>query len=63
MGGPDLGQVAKDPAHTPEWLTQYIQDPKSVKADSKMPKFEGKMSEEDLKALVEYLASLKGSGA
>ena len=44
-----------------EWLTQYIQDPKSVKADSKMPKFEGKMSEDDLKSLVEYLSSLKGT--
>jgi len=62
MGAPDLGQVAKDPAHTSEWLTQYIQDPKSVKQDSKMPKFEGKMSEDDLKALVAYLVTLKGSG-
>jgi len=59
MGGPDLGKVGADPAHTTDWLSQYIQNPKSVKADSKMPTFEGKMSEDDLKALVEYLASLK----
>jgi cytochrome c2 len=58
-GAPDLGHVASDPAHTADWLTKYIQDPKSVKSDSKMPKFEGKMSEGDLKNLVEYLASLK----
>jgi mono/diheme cytochrome c family protein len=59
MGGPDLAKVAQNPEHTTEWLTQYVQNPKSMKPNSKMPAFEGKMSEEDLKALVEYLASLK----
>jgi mono/diheme cytochrome c family protein len=62
-GAPDLGQVGKDPAHTPEWLTEYIQNPESKKTGSKMPKFEGKMSEDDLKALVAYLVTLKGSGS
>ena len=58
-GAPDLGKVGADPAHTTEWLSQYILNPQEVKPDSKMPKFEGKMSEDDLKNLVEYLASLK----
>ena len=59
MGAPDLAKVGAGQEHTADWLSQYIQNPKSVKADSKMPPFEGKMSEDDLKALVEYLASLK----
>ena len=59
MGGPDPGHVGQEPTHTTDWLAQYVQNPKSVKADSKMPAFEGKMSEGDLKALAEYLASLK----
>jgi cytochrome c5 len=60
MGAPDLAKVGADPEHTPDWLSQYILKPTSVKPDSKgMPAFEGKMSEDDLKALVEYLASLK----
>lgn len=58
-GAPDLAKVGADPEHTTDWLSQYIQNPKSVRADSKMPGFEGKMSEDDLKVLVEYLASLK----
>lgn len=59
MGGPDLGKVGADPAHTAEWLSQYILNPNDVKADSKMPTFQGKMNEDDLKALVEFLVSLK----
>jgi len=38
---------------------QYIRNPKATKTDSGMPPFEGKIGEEDLKALAEYLASLK----
>jgi cytochrome c1 len=37
----------------------YIRDPKSQKPDAKMPKFEGRIKDEDLRALAEYLASLK----
>ena len=59
MGAPDLGKVGADPTHTTEWLSQYILNPTDVKTDSKMPAFQGKMNEDDLKNLVEYLASLK----
>lgn len=57
--GPDLGAVGKDPAHTPEWLADYIRDPKSKNPESKMPPFQGKISDDDFKTLVEYLAGLK----
>src|SRR5205814_8563591 len=35
--GPDLGKVAAAPEHTRAWLIEHIRDPKSHKADSKMP--------------------------
>ena len=38
---------------------QHIRDPKSHTPDSRMPPFEGKIEEDDLRALAEYLASLK----
>jgi mono/diheme cytochrome c family protein len=64
MGGPpgrapDLGKVGADPEHTVEWLTKFISAPKSVKPDARMPGFADKIKDEDLKALAEYLASLK----
>jgi len=39
------------------WLEKYLQDPKSVLPDSKMPKL--KYTDEELKTLVDYLLSLK----
>ena len=57
--GPDLSKVGADSAHTVEWLTEYVRNPKSQKPDSRMPPFDGKISGDDLKSLAEYLASLK----
>jgi cbb3-type cytochrome oxidase cytochrome c subunit len=57
--GPDLGKVGTNPDHTVEWFVKFIKDPTSVKERSRMPKFEGKISDDDLTALAEYLASLK----
>jgi mono/diheme cytochrome c family protein len=57
--GPDLGTVGEDSTHTVEWLMNYVRDPKAVKPNAKMPAYQGKASEEDLRALAEYLASLK----
>jgi len=57
--GPNLSRVGADPSHTVEWLKEYVRNPKSKKADAKMPPFEGKISQDDLQALAEYLASLK----
>ena len=60
MGGPDLGKVGSDPEHTTEWLAAKIRDPQATKPQSRMPKHdEGKINENDMKSLVEYLASLK----
>lgn len=57
--GPDLAKVGADPKHTPEWLTEHIKNPKSHKLDSRMPAFASKINDDDLRALVEFLASLK----
>jgi len=59
MQGPDLATVARDPDHTSEWFGDYIRDPQSKKPEARMPKFQGKIGDDDFKALVEYLASLK----
>ena len=59
MKGPNLGKVASDARHTRAWLLTYIRDPHVANPMSKMPKFEGKLSEDDLGALADYLASLK----
>jgi cbb3-type cytochrome oxidase cytochrome c subunit len=56
---PDLGKVGNDPVHTVDWLTKYIRKPKSVDPDSTMPSFEGKLKDDDLRALAEYLKGLK----
>jgi Ca2+-binding EF-hand superfamily protein/cytochrome c2 len=57
--GPDLGKVGQDPDHTVDWFKAYIQNPKSKKPDARMPSFVGKIKDDDLNALAEYLASLK----
>jgi mono/diheme cytochrome c family protein len=59
MMGPELNTVARDPDHTPEWFAEYVRNPKSKKPDSRMPPFQGKISDDDFKALVEFLATLK----
>jgi mono/diheme cytochrome c family protein len=56
--GPDLSTIARDPEHTPEWLTEYIRNPASKKPGSRMPA-QHRISDDDLKAVVEYLSSLK----
>jgi len=52
-GGPLDAVGAKGEA----FLKEYIKDPKSKKADSKMPK--AHLSDADLNAVVSYLMSLK----
>jgi Ca2+-binding EF-hand superfamily protein len=55
--GPDLGTVGV--RHNMDWLKSQIRQPKSHKKNARMPSFEGKIKDDDLDALVEYLASLK----
>ena len=57
--GPDLGTVGRDPSHTIEWLMEQIRNPRAHRPDGRMPPYEGKIKDEDLDALAEYLASLK----
>lgn len=60
MGGTDLTKVGADSKHTVAWLSAHIRDPKSHSPYSKMPASgPAKISDTDLKALAEYLASLK----
>jgi mono/diheme cytochrome c family protein len=56
---PNLGKVAANPEHTREWLRGYILNPQSKREKSRMPKFEGKLSDDDLNKLVDYLLILK----
>ena len=57
--GPNLSTVSADPKHTKAWLTEHINDPKSHNPQSGMPKFAGRIKDDDMKSLVDYLASLK----
>ena len=60
VGGPmakNGGALDAAGAKGEAYLKEYIKDPKSKKADSKMPK--ATLSDEDLGAVVSYLVSLK----
>jgi len=57
--GPSLAHVGSEPKHDAEWIAKYVRDSKSVKPDSKMPKFEGMMKEDEVRTLSEYLAKQK----
>jgi hypothetical protein len=63
-GGPgmmkkvDLAHVGKE--HDVQWIEQHIRNPKSQEPRSRMPRFdENRINAQDLRALAEYLASLK----
>jgi cbb3-type cytochrome oxidase cytochrome c subunit len=57
--GPDLSKVGAQ--HPRDWIADHIRDPKSHKPESRMPPFADKLSQEDLGAVADYLASLKGT--
>jgi hypothetical protein len=68
--GPDLSKVGADPKHTADWFKEQIRTPEKHRTDKPdkggpaggvpMPPFdEKKVNEEDLKALIDYLSSLK----
>lgn len=54
---PNLGTAGKE--HNAEWIAAHIKNPKTHSPMSRMPAYEGKISEADLKALSEFLTSLK----
>ncbi len=53
-GGPLDGVGGK---HDRAWFEKYLQDPKSMLPDSKMPKL--KFTDDELKAVVDFLLTLK----
>jgi mono/diheme cytochrome c family protein len=55
--GPDLSKVGA--ARSAEWLADYIRDPRSKSADSKMPAFGGKLTDAQIKELAAWLAAKK----
>jgi mono/diheme cytochrome c family protein len=57
--GPDLTRVGAEAGHTPQWLVEHVKNPKAHNPSSRMPAFEGRISDRDLLALGAYLASLK----
>lgn len=56
---PDLSKIGADPEHTVEWLMDFVRNPKAINPDAKMPAFGDRINDNDLRALAEYLASLK----
>jgi mono/diheme cytochrome c family protein len=54
---PDLSKAGA--AHDAAWLIAHIKNPKTHNPGSRMPGYEGKISEADMTALGGYLASLK----
>jgi len=57
--GPDLTHTGADPSHTAQWIADQIKNPKSHSPGSRMPAYEGRISDADLKTLSEYLAAQK----
>jgi cbb3-type cytochrome oxidase cytochrome c subunit len=55
--GPDLAGIGAK--RTVDWLMEQIREPQSHRPGSRMPSYGDKISEEDLRALATYLASLK----
>jgi mono/diheme cytochrome c family protein len=53
---PDLTHVGAE--HAPQWLVEHVKDPKVHNPSSRMPAFQGKISDRDLLALGAYLSSL-----
>lgn len=45
--------------HDAAWIVAHVKNPKTHNPGSRMPAYEGKMSESDLQAIGSYLASLK----
>lgn len=57
--GPDLTHVGSDPTHTAAWIADQIKDPKSHNPSSRMPAYQGRMTDQDIQTLSSYLAGLK----
>ena len=54
---PDLTKAGAQ--HDAAWIVAHVKNPRTHNPGSRMPGYEGKMSESDLQAIGSYLASLK----
>jgi mono/diheme cytochrome c family protein len=59
MKGPNLGKLGADPSHTRQWVMNYVRDPQAQNPKARMPKFAGRISDDDLSALADYLVRLQ----
>ena len=57
--GPNLSHIGGEPGHTAESLIAHVKNPKASNPGSRMPAYEGKISDKDFTALGAYLVSLK----
>lgn len=57
--GPDLAKVASKPERNVDWFIAFLNNPSKDNPEARMPPFEGKIQADDLRALAEFLASLK----
>lgn len=57
--GPDLTHAGAEASHTPEWLAEFIKDPKSKDPGSRMPGFAGRLSDTEVQTISAYVAGLK----
>jgi cbb3-type cytochrome oxidase cytochrome c subunit len=57
-GRMDLSHIGGQ-GKTSDWIAAHIKNPKAHNPGSKMPAFEGKLVEADIKSLADHLASLK----
>ncbi len=57
--GPDLTHAAKKRDHTEQWFVDWISDPSNIDPTADMPAFEGKLTEDQLKAVAAWLAAKK----
>lgn len=55
--GPELSTVGTK--RTRDWLIEHVRNPKAHNPQSRMPAYDGKISDADLQLLANYLASLK----
>jgi mono/diheme cytochrome c family protein len=58
--GPDLARVGADPAHTVDWISAHIRNPRAHKPESRMPSFESTLQPAEIHSLAEFLAAMKG---
>ncbi len=58
--GPNLSRIGKEKGRTVEYFEQFIRNPKSIDPGARlMPAFEGKLTDEEIRSLAEYLAAKK----